>query len=150
MQVYSYAVLRQDDSLFEFGTSLAKCIVCNKLFNTDDKPISKAAQLRKVLTALWEVRAQWRRLAGEIERITEGDCEVNFWTYLNLFITLGNYFFIQAITCNHLCTEDCFAALIHKCLRIHKDSALQVLLQALRSKAIRRDDIADEFEKAIY
>ena len=149
-------MLRQDDILYEFSTSLAKCIVCNKLFNTDDKPISKASQLRKVLTALWEVRAQWRRLAGEIERITEGDCEVNFLdilklvAFIKLIYNIRELFYIQAIKCNHLSTEDCFAALIHKCLRIHKDSALQVLLQALRSKAIGRDEIADEFEKALY
>ena len=53
---------------------------------------------------------------------------------------------MQAISANHSSVEDCFAALIHKCLTGYKDSTHQVLLQALRSRTVGRDDIADELE----
>ena len=53
---------------------------------------------------------------------------------------------MQAISANHSSVEDCFATLIHKCLTVHKDSVHQVLLKALRSRTVGRDDIADEFE----
>ena len=56
---------------------------------------------------------------------------------------------IQAISANHSSVEDCFAALLHKCLTLHQNLALQVLLNALRSRVVGRDDIADEFEKEI-
>ena len=49
---------------------------------TSDAKPNKASRLRKVLTVLWKMRAQWRRLAGEIEQITEDDCEVSIASYV--------------------------------------------------------------------
>ena len=71
-------------------------------FNSDDRP-SKATRLRKVLTDLWEVRAQWRRLAGEIEQITEGECEVKL---VSLTLLKGCFVLLKLIiidiNCNYL------------------------------------------------
>ena len=57
---------------------------------SDHKP-NNAIQLRRVLTALWEIRALWRRLAGEVDKISEGDCEVSYFLYqrwINATVTI--------------------------------------------------------------
>ena len=56
-------------------------------------------------------------------------------------------YYVQAIKSDFSSVDEYFAALIHKCLSVYKDSAHQVLLKALRSKAVGRDDVADEFER---
>ena len=57
--------------------------------------------------------------------------------------------YMQAISADHSSVDECFAVIIHKCLTVHKDSAHQVLIKALRSKVVGKDDIADDFEKEI-
>ena len=114
--------------------------------NSDPKPnCGEGSQLKKVLTALWEVRAKWRQLAGEIEKITEGDSEVQNCRHSGILIHFVCFF--QAISANHSSVEDCFAALIHKCLTTHQESAHEELLRALRSQTIGRCDLANDFEK---